>query len=214
MAFECLAGHRPFDADSPVATALAHLNDPVPDLPPDVPADLAAVVRRAMAKEPDQRYADGDAFAAALRDPAGAAATAYVPVPAGAGAIRAHPGAGAVAARARPRRRSTAHPSDDRRSPWPIVLLVLALVAAIVLIIVVATQANDDDDDPTASDTSSAPTSSAPTTEDTPTEESSSAPAEVQIDEDDYVGRNVDEVADRAARQGARGRHPADRQPG
>ena len=45
VAFECLAGHRPFDADSPVATALSHLNDPVPDLPPDVPADLAAVVR-------------------------------------------------------------------------------------------------------------------------------------------------------------------------
>ena len=74
-------------------------------------------------------------------------------------------------------------------------LLVLALVAAIILIIVVATQANNDDDDPTVTDTSTAPTSSAPTTEDTPTEESSSAPAEVQIDEDDYIGRNVDEVA-------------------
>src|SRR3954449_6677562 len=35
VAFECLAGHRPFDADSPVATALSHLNDPVPDLPPE-----------------------------------------------------------------------------------------------------------------------------------------------------------------------------------
>ena len=42
VAFECLAGRRPFEADSPVATALAHLNDPVPDLPPTVPADLAA----------------------------------------------------------------------------------------------------------------------------------------------------------------------------
>ncbi len=71
----------------------------------------------------------------------------------------------------------------------------LALVAAIVLIIVVATQANDGDDDPTESDTSSAPTSSAPTTEDTPSEESSSAPAEVQINAADYLGRNVDVVA-------------------
>ena len=76
VAFECLSGHRPFDADSPVATALAHLNDPVPDLPPEIPADLAAVVRRAMSKEPEQRYADGDAFAAALRDPAAAAGAA------------------------------------------------------------------------------------------------------------------------------------------
>ena len=71
----------------------------------------------------------------------------------------------------------------------------LALVAAIILIIVVATRANDGDDDPTESDTSSAPTSSAPTTEDTPSEESSSAPAEVQINAADYLGRNVDVVA-------------------
>ena len=71
----------------------------------------------------------------------------------------------------------------------------LALVAAIILIIVVATRANDGDDNPTESDTSSAPTSSAPTTEDTPSEESSSAPAEVQINAADYLGRNVDVVA-------------------
>src|SRR4051812_38269115 len=81
VAFECLAGHRPFDAESAVATALAHLNDPVPDLPATVPADLAAVVRRAMDKDPARRYADGDAFAAALRDPSTAAQTAFVPLP-------------------------------------------------------------------------------------------------------------------------------------
>ncbi len=78
VAFECLVGHRPFDAESPVATALAHLNDPVPDLPRAVPSDLAAIVRRAMAKDPAQRYADGDDVAAAFRDPAAAARTAYV----------------------------------------------------------------------------------------------------------------------------------------
>ena len=201
VAFECLAGHRPFDADSPVATALAHLNDPVPDLPPDIPADLAAVVRRAMAKDADERYADGDAFAAALRDPAGAGGatsdTAYVPMPPAAERTQVlnvppqpapMPTPAPVA--------DPGPPDDDRRRPWLVVLLVLALVAAIILIIVVATQADKDDDDPSATETtSSAPTSSAPTTEDTPTEETSSAPAEVQIDEGDYLGRNVDEVA-------------------
>jgi eukaryotic-like serine/threonine-protein kinase len=194
VAFECLAGHRPFDADSPVATALSHLNDPVPDLPPDIPADLAAVVRRAMAKEPEQRYADGDAFAAALRDPAGAAETAYVPVPPVSERTQVLP---AVPPQPDPAPTPAAGTpvDDDRRSPWLVVLLVVALVAAVVLIIVVATQANDGDD-PTASDTSSAPTSSAPTTADSsPTEESSSAPAEVQINEADYLGRPVDRVA-------------------
>ncbi|UMG94169.1 serine/threonine-protein kinase [Nocardioides sp. TF02-7] len=73
VAFECLAGRRPFEAESAVATALAHLQQPVPDLPPEVPADLAAVVRRALAKSPEERYADGAAFAAALRSPGSAA---------------------------------------------------------------------------------------------------------------------------------------------
>ena len=67
VGFECLAGRRPFEADSPVATALAHIQQPVPDLPADVPADLAAVVRKALSKDPADRYADGAAFAAALR---------------------------------------------------------------------------------------------------------------------------------------------------
>jgi eukaryotic-like serine/threonine-protein kinase len=74
VAFECLAGHRPFIAETPVATALAHLRDPVPDLPDDVPADLAAVVHRAMAKSPEDRFADAAELAAALRNPDAVAA--------------------------------------------------------------------------------------------------------------------------------------------
>jgi serine/threonine-protein kinase len=83
---------------------------------------------------------------------------------------------------------------DERRSRWPIVLLVLGLVAAIVLIAVLVATAGDDDEPTTTEPTTSAPTTSAPTTEDTPTEETTSAPAEVQIDEDDYLGRPVDDV--------------------
>jgi len=64
--FECLTGHRPFVADTPVAIALAQVREPVPELPSEVPADLAAVTRRALAKHPAERYADAGAFAAAL----------------------------------------------------------------------------------------------------------------------------------------------------
>ncbi len=81
VAFECLSGRRPFVAESAVATALAHLREPVPELPDDVPADLAAVVRRALAKKPGDRYPDATAFAVALRDPA-TAATQIVAAPA------------------------------------------------------------------------------------------------------------------------------------
>ncbi len=67
VAYECLVGQRPFEADSPVATAIAHLRRPVPELPSTVPPALAAVVRRALAKAPEERYPDGAAFATAVR---------------------------------------------------------------------------------------------------------------------------------------------------
>ena len=73
VAFECLAGRRPFVAETAVATALMHLREPVPDLPDDVPAPLAAVVRRAMAKDARGPVPGRAAFAAALRNPSSVA---------------------------------------------------------------------------------------------------------------------------------------------
>ena len=66
VAFECLAGYRPFQKETPVATAIAHLHDPVPPLPDHVPADLAAVVMRSLQKDPTLRYADAAAFTTAM----------------------------------------------------------------------------------------------------------------------------------------------------
>ena len=57
--FECLSGRRPFSADTPIATALAQIQQDMPPLPDTVPAGLAAVVTRALAKDPAERYADG-----------------------------------------------------------------------------------------------------------------------------------------------------------
>ena len=65
--FECLSGTRPFEADTPIATALAQIQQDVPPLPDTVPAALADIVNRALAKDPRERYADGAALAAALR---------------------------------------------------------------------------------------------------------------------------------------------------
>ncbi|MDQ3591619.1 MAG: serine/threonine protein kinase, partial [Actinomycetota bacterium] len=53
--YEALAGVRPFDRDSPVATALAHLHDAPPPLPTGVPAGLRAITGQAMAKAPADR---------------------------------------------------------------------------------------------------------------------------------------------------------------
>ena len=153
--FECLAGFRPFTGDSPVTTALAHLRDPVPDLPQFVPADLAVVTRRAMAKSPEDRFADAPAFAAALRDPRAAAAVAPGAGPgAGPGGeptgdhtavltgfAPAAAGAGAAAAAAGTPSAYTPLPQDPdpgrrRGTPWPWVLLALAVLALLILLAV------------------------------------------------------------------------------
>jgi eukaryotic-like serine/threonine-protein kinase len=59
--YECLAGRPPFEAGTPVALAVAHQREPVPllsEVAPQVPAPVAAVVERALEKNPDVRFAD------------------------------------------------------------------------------------------------------------------------------------------------------------
>jgi serine/threonine-protein kinase len=67
--YECLTGRPPFVADTPVALAVAHQQEPVRpvrDLVPDVPAEIAAVAERALAKDPAQRFGSADEMRNAL----------------------------------------------------------------------------------------------------------------------------------------------------
>ena len=64
VAHEMLTGRKPFARDTPIATALAHLMAPPPDLPDRVPQELAVIVLSCLAKEPQDRPAS----AAVLRD--------------------------------------------------------------------------------------------------------------------------------------------------
>jgi tRNA A-37 threonylcarbamoyl transferase component Bud32 len=65
MAYECLAGHRPFDADTPVGLAMAHLYEDPVALPEDVPPAVSQLVAQAMAKDPAERFVSAAAFAQA-----------------------------------------------------------------------------------------------------------------------------------------------------
>ena len=67
--YELLTGQQPFRGDSPVAVAYQHVSEapPLPsDTMPSVPRMLNAIVLRALAKHPDQRFADATSFRAAL----------------------------------------------------------------------------------------------------------------------------------------------------
>jgi serine/threonine-protein kinase len=67
MAFECLTGHRPFEAGTPMAVALKHVHEDAPNLPPHVPPAARQVVARALAKDPTQRWPSAAAMAEAAR---------------------------------------------------------------------------------------------------------------------------------------------------
>ena len=64
--FEMLAGRAPFDGTTAVELLHRHLHDPPPPLPAHVPSELGRVVARALAKDPGERYADGEEMARAL----------------------------------------------------------------------------------------------------------------------------------------------------
>ena len=64
--YEMLAGRPPFAGGSPVELGLRHLQDPPPPLPAGISPPLREVVMRALAKDPADRYPDGEAIAEAL----------------------------------------------------------------------------------------------------------------------------------------------------
>jgi serine/threonine-protein kinase len=67
--YEMLTGTVPFTGDTPVEIAMKHLSQvpkPPSEIRPEVPHDLDAVVMRALAKDPAQRYASAEEMDADL----------------------------------------------------------------------------------------------------------------------------------------------------
>lgn len=69
VAHELLTGRRPFDLDTPVATALAHITEPMPTLPSSVPTDLLEIIAKCLSKEPGDRPSSARDIAIALGIP-------------------------------------------------------------------------------------------------------------------------------------------------
>ncbi len=67
--YEMVTGRKPFEADTPMAVMLKHITDPIKrprQYAPDLPDAVEAVLIKALAKQPEDRYTDMNAFAAAL----------------------------------------------------------------------------------------------------------------------------------------------------
>jgi len=63
VAYECLTGHPPFDAEQPVAIALKHVREAPPELPEEVPEPVRGLVRALLAKDPADRPASAQEVA-------------------------------------------------------------------------------------------------------------------------------------------------------
>ncbi|MDW7981240.1 MAG: protein kinase [Thermomicrobium sp.] len=139
--YEMLTGRLPFEADSPIGLAMKHVHEPPPpprQFNPTLPPPVEAIVLRALAKDPRQRFPTASALAQALTHwpqdaPAGMAAASR---PAG-------PAVRPAAARSRARRappRSTTRSTDIGCATW---LVGSAILAGLVALVVLAFQLVD-----------------------------------------------------------------------
>ncbi len=70
VAYEMLTGRVPFGADTPAAVLLSHVTKPMPatrELQGELSAHIEEVLRKALAKRPEARFATAAAFVAALK---------------------------------------------------------------------------------------------------------------------------------------------------
>ena len=179
VAYEALAGRRPFTGESQVAIAMAQINETPPELPATIAEPVRNLVYSSIAKSPADRPASAAHLARAaqaLRRGDVAAAATSVPGIIGTGSLAAAVGANygnpTTATRILPATTPTpalGTTAPKRRNPWTWPLIVLVALLAVVLVgTIIALVANPGKPvhSPTPSTTS---TTQAPVTTPTPT---------------------------------------------
>ena len=199
VAYECLAGKRPFTGESQVAIAMAQINDAPPPLPATVAQPVQNFVMSMIAKKPEDRPASTAIVAraaTALRRGDVAAAIAAVPA-IGAGvdaATQLLTAAGDTSAATRLLPEASLLPGQPaaaeeqkkkKRSPWTWPLI--ALIALLVIVLVGTLWALFGNQKPSATKTTT--TVSAPSTPSSP------LPTPVNVDALSLVGMKCDAAA-------------------
>jgi serine/threonine-protein kinase len=187
VGYEMLTGQRPLDRDTVVATALAHVNEPSPELPETVPIGIRSVIGAALAKDPADRPESAAAMAQALGMPdapfaarrvagvALAAATLAVPLmtlPARTQVIPAMPAPG-MPARSLPPEPPGIPDGSSRRRIWLLAAVAAAVVIGVLTALALSAGSGNVSNEAPALTPTTSPTSS-PTP--TPTTAPTSAP--------------------------------------
>lgn len=66
VGYELISGSRPFEGDSTVSVAIAHINQAPPMLPGTVPPEVRELIGICLRKDPQRRYADGNELSHAI----------------------------------------------------------------------------------------------------------------------------------------------------
>ncbi|GAA3637310.1 hypothetical protein GCM10022200_20790 [Microbacterium awajiense] len=180
VAYECLAGKRPFTGESQVAIAMAQINEQAPPMPPTVGEPVRNLVMAMIAKKPEDRPASAATVAraaTALRRGDLAAAVAAVPaIAAGADTATLLMPAGETAAAtqilAAPLPEDEVAAEEPRkRSPWtwPLIALIILLLLVLGGTIWALLANQQPEPDPTGSTSSATPTPTETTPTPTPT---------------------------------------------
>ncbi|MEV4776612.1 serine/threonine-protein kinase [Microbacterium sp. LWH12-1.2] len=207
VAYECLAGRRPFTGESQVAIAMAQINEQAPPLPPTVPIPVQNLVMAMIAKKPSDRPSSsatvaraaqalrrGDLNSAAIAVPAiagGAAgdddATRMLTGVAGADSTRLLPTTASL-----PVEGAEAEKEKKKRSPWtwPLIALIVLLLVVLGGTVWMLMNPAKDGADPTTPPPTTA--SSTPTPKPTPTKAPEVPP--VNVDGLNLVGMTCDEA--------------------
>jgi eukaryotic-like serine/threonine-protein kinase len=205
VAYESLAGRRPFTGESQVAIAMAQINETPPELPATVADPVRNLVYACLAKNPADRPASASHLtraAQSLRRGDVAAAAAAVPGVLGDGTLAAtvgpNYGQSTQATRIMTTQGAVPTPTTPIETPtrnpwtWPLIILIsllaLVLVGTIVALIVSPLGSSTT---PTSTSTSSPPKT--PSAEPTPTT-TSTASEKVTLDPTELKGRTKDVV--------------------
>ncbi|WP_445996727.1 protein kinase domain-containing protein [Okibacterium fritillariae] len=217
VAYESLAGRRPFTGESQVAIAMAQINEMPPDLPVTVSEPVRRFVMSMIAKKPADRpstAANVARAAQALRRGDITAATIAVPaiagVAAGSDAATTLLAAGGaddatqLLTASEPPVTTAPTPIDPekkKRSPWtwPLIALVGLLVIVLVLSLIALMNQNNASTDPS---TTPVPSETASQPAETPTPSSTPTPSLIAVDQAEFVGMTYDEAAARLQQLG------------
>jgi len=202
VAYEALAGKRPFTGESQVAIAMAHIKNPPPPLPETIPLAVRNLILACLAKKPERRPTSARQLArAAIAITRGRVGEALALVPAV--DDEPHDMTEDTSTRILPVSVSaseTASPSRFPRLPRTLPLVGLVVGLSILLIgIVVALVFRPTETTPTPAPTPAATDASDPTP--TPTDPLSS---NVMITEDEFVGLTINQVTEKLDSLGLR----------